>query len=101
MGQFVGIAVREGEKGEQKLTAIFKGCVIHIGVDDQQVLMKASSRFQRAHLNDSAAVPKAECFRALNAWLRVERDLKEGKISVSDLPKERDFEGLWQYGPRP
>lgn len=100
MGTFLDIAADKQKDGSHKLMAIFKGCVIHIGVSDEQTLMRASSRFKRAHLNDSAVVPKDECWRAINAWARVEREISEGKKSYEDLPRAADFKGLWRYDIR-
>ena len=100
MGKFLDIAVDEDKDGKPALMAIFKGCVIHIGVTSEQDLMKASSTYQRHHLNYSAAVPKYECFRAINAFVKAQGDIKSGTKKYSDFPKADSFNALWKYNHR-
>lgn len=97
MGKFVGIAVDKDKNGTPQLMAIFKGCVIHIGVTDEQDLMRASSRFQKHHLNYSAAVSKDECWRAINAFAKAQVQIKGGAKKYEDFPKAESYKDLWKY----
>jgi hypothetical protein len=97
MGTFLEIATDKNEDGQDTLVAIFKGCVIHIGVSSEQDLMKASSRFQKHHLNYSAAVPKSECWRAINAFVKAQGEIRSGAKTMNDFPKAESFESLWKY----
>lgn len=100
MGQFLEIAVDKDKQGKPSLMAIFKGCVIHIGVSDEQDLMKASSRFQKHHLNYGAAVSKGECWKAINAFAKAQGQIKSGAKNYDDFPAADSFKSLWKYNVR-
>jgi hypothetical protein len=101
MGTFVDMAVKYNDEREPSLVAIFKGYTIHIAVDDEQELMKASSRFQPSRLNRDAAVPKTECWRAINAWARVENQIRNDQLQYSDLKTVDQYDYTWIFKAKP